>query len=52
MNAATVAASGDHSVVVPDSRLQPCPAAAGSTITRWLGERTRRATARMSATGT
>jgi hypothetical protein len=47
-----VAASGDHSVLVPNSLSQPCPAAAGSTITREVGDRTRRATARMSATGT
>jgi hypothetical protein len=52
MKAATVAASGDHSVVVPDKRAQPWPAAAGSTITRLIAERTRRATARMSATET
>ena len=52
MNAATVAASGDHSRVVPDSSSQPCPATAGSTIRRLVGDRTRRATARMSGTGT
>jgi hypothetical protein len=49
MNAATVAASGDHLVATPNSRSQPCPATAGSTITRLVAERTRRATARMSS---
>ena len=52
MNAATVAASGDHVVAVPNSMSQPCPAVAGSTITRLVAERARRATSRMSATGT
>jgi hypothetical protein len=52
MNAATVAASGDHVVAPPKTRSQPCPATAGSTITRLVGDRTRRATACMSATGT
>jgi hypothetical protein len=49
MNAATVAASVENSLVVPNSMSQPWPAVAGSTITRLAGDRARRASVRMSA---